>query len=231
LILIKNELAICKYSVLHPDLSGAGLLGGQQQFLLYMSKTIEIINEFLSLVDSIYGVYLDSTFGFRLYIERIINWQNDYIKNPDQNSKTCTIESLDSSPIRYSRGHPDQVGSQPLHEKTQGQIKQRNRDGDENDRFIANMCLVSIYSYWEDHYRDKLAKSLSKTKDDILIPIMGDIRHLRRSIIHNKSIAIPDVSKNLFINWFNPGDIILLDQNKMEKIIFKIYEELEIYLK
>ena len=60
---------------------------------------------------------------------------------------------------------------------------------------------------------------------------MGDIRHLRRSIIHNKSIAIPDVSKNLFINWFNPGDIILLDQNKMEKIIFKIYEELEIYLK
>ena len=44
-----------------------------------------------------------------------------------------------------------------LHSTTQGELKRRNLPGGPNDVFIGNMCLVGLYTYWEDHYRAKVA--------------------------------------------------------------------------
>ena len=57
--------------------------------------------------------------------------------------------------------------------------------------------------------------------------IFGDIRIIRRSIIHNSSIAIKDVKKLKFLKWFKKGDKIEIDTKQLEKIIeYIFYSEL-----
>ena len=55
--------------------------------------------------------------------------------------------------------------------------------------FIANMCLVSLYQYWEDEFRGKIEQVLGLGENVAKADIMGDINWLRQSIIHNKAIA------------------------------------------
>ena len=58
------------------------------------------------------------------------------------------------------------------------------------------MSLISIYQYWEDYFRSKIANYLYlKDKSDLKSPIMGDVRRLRVSIIHHKGIALKDVER------------------------------------
>src|SRR5208283_3673564 len=113
-----------------------------------MSQTSEIANEFLSIVDSIYGVYLDATFGFHLCIEHLVKTQNDFIRSQEPQSDVLTISQMDNLLFFYTKGSPNETNSKQLHQRTQGQIKQRNQRGDSNEKFIGNMSLVSIYSYW-----------------------------------------------------------------------------------
>jgi len=141
----------------------------------------------MSIVDSIYGVYLDSTMGFHLIISQYLVTQPQRIASlRETNPELASIEYLDSCAMIFGRGNPNSPDAIELHRCTQGEHKARNERGGKNYGFIANMCLASIYQYWEDNYRDELAKSVGKTKNEIKSPIMGDIRRLRVSIIHNK---------------------------------------------
>ena len=86
------------------------------------------------------------------------------------------------------------------------------------------MSLISIYQYWEDYYRSKIATFLSlKKKNDLKSPVMSDVRRLRVSIIHHKGIALRDVGKCKILKWYKEGDEIFIDRDKLEEIISKIY--------
>ena len=51
-----------------------------------------------------------------------------------------------------------------LHETTIGEYKRRNEDGGQNWVFLANVCLVGIYQYWEDHFRKEIASALAEER-------------------------------------------------------------------
>lgn len=53
--------------------------------------------------------------------------------------------------------------------------------------------------------------------------IFADIRIIRRSIIHNSSIAIEDVKKLKFLKRFKKGYKIEIDTKQLEKIIEYIF--------
>jgi hypothetical protein len=88
------------------------------------------------------------------------------------------------------------------------------------------MCLVMMYQYWEDKYRDEIATSKGITKDELSSDLFGDIRHLRNSIIHNNGRAISEVSRCKVLKWFKEDDEVVIDAQKMDRLIELIRSEI-----
>lgn len=182
-----------------------------------------ILNEFESVVDRVYGIYLDGTQGFGLVRKKMKESQQNNLRTLfKDNDNVNTIEQLDSRTLYYGKGNPNDPDSKVLHKISQGELKARNREKGINFIFLANVCITIIYQYWEDHYRNKLASILDIEPDNILIPIFGDLRLLRRSIIHHRGIALSDVEKCEILTWFSEGDQISIDRSQMEIVIDEI---------
>jgi hypothetical protein len=98
----------------------------------------------------------------------------------------------------------------------------------------ANMSIVMMYAYWEDHYREKIAHAIGlKDKNDVKIEIMGDLRILRNSIVHNGGYVISD-KKFKILGDFRPGDQINIGLDQFEGVkrqieigLSKLSQELE----
>lgn len=188
-------------------------------------KALEVLNEFGSIVNSIYGVYFDSTRGFSFVKEQLINSQLTTIQamkktNPEL---VVNIEYLDKRKIIYGKGDPSKPESKMLQISTQAELKARNEKGGANYKFIANMCLVSIYQYWEDEYRGKIEQALGLEENAVQSDIMGDINRLRQSIIHNKAIALKKVGKCKVLKWFKKGAEVSIDKDMFEEMVGQIY--------
>ena len=181
------------------------------------------IKQFDATVDAIYGVYLDSTTGFDKVRAWIEQQQQDSLRwLKESHPELASTEYLDSAHFLYGKGDPNTPGAAELHRSTQRQLKERNASGGLNYVFIGNMALVSIYQFWEDHFRDEVAAYLKMAKCDLKEPIMGDIRHLRRSIVHHAGIALPEVEQCKILRWFREGDKVYLDEEKFEIMINEI---------
>lgn len=181
------------------------------------------IEEYGAIVDAIFGVYLDSTTGFgklMQWFEKIQNNGLNLLKK--SNPELASLEYLDKTLFVYVKGDPNLPESIWQHKCTQGEYKQRNSNGGLNFLFIGNMAIVSIYQFWEDYYRCAIAKLLGLKKDQIIEPIMGDIRLLRQSIIHHGGQALPDIKRCEILKWFREGEIIFLDKAKFEYIVIEI---------
>jgi len=51
---------------------------------------------------------------------------------------------------------------------------------------------------------------------------MGDLRILRRSIIHHNGVALSDVGRCKILDWYNTDDEIFIDAEKFKKIVYHI---------
>ena len=185
---------------------------------------IQASNEFLEILDNIYGVYLDGTEGFSLVRNKIIEGQ--------QNTSKITgmsIEDLDNASFTYGKGDPRNSDSYNLHKCTQGKLKKRNEKDGDNDAIIANLCIVLIYQYWEDHYREQIAKELGHyKKNDLKSDIMKDLNLLRQSIVHHRAIAKKEVEKCKLLQWFKDGDKIYVNRKMFEDIVFYIKADIKL---
>ena len=105
------------------------------------------------------------------------------------------MKNLDNANFIYIDGIPEVAPLELYHNATQKDYKNRNSSNGRNCKFIGNICLIMIYQYWEDNYREKLAEIFSVNKNDIKSDLFGDISIIRSSIIHNNSIASSKVKK------------------------------------
>lgn len=138
-----------------------------------------------------------------------------------------SLEEFGLRNFTYGMGDPRKPGARILHVATQAELIKRNEDEGENYMVIANMCVVLIYNYWEDHYREAIAHELlMKNKNDLQSDIMGDLNWLRQSIIHHRGYAIKDVEKCEILKWFKDGDLIIIDKNRFEEIIIQVKDYL-----
>lgn len=181
------------------------------------NKIMSMIDDFIKIVDEIYGIYLDSTAGFWAIRNNLMNAQLSMSKQ-----LSLSMEDLDRRLYSYGKGDPNKKGSYSLHDCTQGLLKERNKDDGRNHRIIAGLCLVMIYQYWENHYRQRVAEENGVTKEDIRWDIMGDLKIFRESIIHHRGIAISKVKNCKILKWFNAGEIININNLQFEEIIRSI---------
>ena len=182
-----------------------------------MSDVNIYIQEYKRIVDSIWGTYLDATTGFQK-VKEMIDKIHANLKG---------VDNPDDLQFIYGKGNPNSPDAIALHRCTQGKIKERNSKDGENFKFIGNMSLISIYQYWEDYYREKIAKEKKLNKNDIKSDVMGDLRLIRISIIHHKGIALEEVEKCKILNWYKKDDKIFIDQDKLEQILIEIFKMLD----
>lgn len=181
------------------------------------------IEKFENVVDSIYGVYLDSTLGFIRIIEWVEKNQRKHLqKLKVEDPANANMEYIESRKFIYGKGNPNLPSSVELHRTTVKELKNRNMTKGINYKFIGNLATVLLYQYWEDYYRQIFAKMLKKKKNELTVPIMGDIRLLRKSIIHHQGIALKEIESCELLKWFVEGDEIFIDKNKFDVIVYNI---------
>jgi len=180
-----------------------------------MKEMLSLISEFESMVKEIHGIYLDNVMGFTLTLNLVEKGQS---KVSAEISKS--IDELDRLPFAHTTPGPEWERG---HTETQGEFKIRMSKGGRNHIFAGNMCIISLYQYWEDHYRSKIAQAMGGDKDALVSPIMGDIRLLRNSIVHHQGIALKAVEEAQVINWFREDDRIEFDRAQIISIMKLVY--------
>lgn len=84
-------------------------------------KHQNVLTEFNDIINSIYGVYLDSTSGFVQNKALMEKLQHDAIKRDN-----LSQEYLDNCAMRYGVGDPNLSSSYVLNKCTQKEFKERN---------------------------------------------------------------------------------------------------------
>lgn len=177
-----------------------------------ISYKTNAILEFEKVVNMIMGVYTDATSGLHIFQSRLEELTKDRIPN---------------ARLFYSQGDPNDPTMEVEHVAPVSEVLLRNTEAGSNFKFIGNMCLISIYQYWEDCCRSKIAEFLNKEKKDLKEPIMGDIRLLRNSIIHHRAVAKKEVEECTLLNWYKEGEEIFIDTNQFREIIKHIRTYIE----
>lgn len=97
------------------------------------------IERFIDCVNEIFGVYLDSVFGFDLNLK--------FIEQQQQVAQQLTkllIEELDRASIIRGKGHPS--SGIEMHRMTQGEFKKNNARGGLNHRKALEYCLSDLFN-------------------------------------------------------------------------------------
>jgi len=186
-------------------------------YQIRMPKIPEIA-EYFRLVNAIFGAYLAITVSLNEAVQILEREQGESAR-----THKTTIENLDKQFLLFCKAHPDSPVGLPgpkndLHMCSQGGFKKKNAPGGDNQIMAANMCIVMIYTYWEDHYRKKIASAAGiKNKNEVKSEIMSDLNILRNSIIHHRGYMKTD-KKCKILTWFQPGDKINVDLDRFEEI-------------
>lgn len=168
-------------------------------------SAINTINEFDLIIKELIGIYLDSLMGFQLTVQSVEKTRDNLIVEKGMN-----IEQINLFPFRHTS-----LFSERIHEETVGQFITRMSTNGKNSVFAANMYLISVFNYWEDHYRKACAQALKVDKNDLKSDIMGDLRLLRNSIVHHKAIALKDIEKCKLLTFFKENDQIKLTRDNI----------------
>jgi hypothetical protein len=129
------------------------------------------LTTFRDLCHQYYTCYTAATIGFEQFATQL---QPLLTGDPNQS-------------LFVGNGHPDK-----------GQVKSRipmrvavaylRKDGEFTDR-IAKAILVTIYAEGDERYRPMMASEFGIPTKQIKSDLMGDVRHVRNWIVHNKSIV------------------------------------------
>lgn len=84
---------------------------------------------------------------------------------------------------------------------------------------LSQQWIVSSFHAWEDNHRPAFARMCGVDTNDILSPIMGDLRNLRNDIIHHHGIAsTANTGKNTLL-MFEAGATVGCDASQFDQLI------------
>lgn len=180
-------------------------------------------------LNDLLGTFYDIDHSLRLYateieVVRAQTITSLKVASPDLASE----EYLNTTLLVYGDGIPGATDTKTLQSGTQSDLLHRLKSPAGNKNVIGKMIIVTIFNYWDDYIRSTLAKLLKIEKDDIKCDLFGDLRHIRNSIIHNKSIAMNGVGKNKLLKWFNKGELVVIEE---KHLIFlkESFKRIELY--
>ena len=183
--------------------------------------------EFVARLNELYGLYLDATTGFKYNVAKI---------NEAQEASAHLVADpaeLDLVPISYGHGGPEDPNSRLLHETTQGEYKARNAPGGSNFRLLSHNFIVFAFHLWEQEYRPRTARLLGIETNELSLPILGDIRHLRNEVLKNRGVLTESKNQRLEaisgleVSGLEVGQVITFSEADIEQLVRAIKAALD----
>jgi hypothetical protein len=213
------------------DDSEAGTMSDETAPTVDYRRIQQLYEEFMQHWNRLHAFYLDASAGFNFVFEHVALAQGE-ARSFVQDSELDSEEFQDTRQFTYDQIFAESFCLSGMHRGTQGKAKQRNQQDGVNVSTLGQLCVVSLYDFWNDYLRREyvIAKGLldPDEKDNKVImerlnryasiDFWGDMRYLRNSIAHKRGIASSYVTKCKIIKWFKPGDPVTITSNRMEAI-------------
>lgn len=186
----------------------------------------ETARSFGNLAVSIKDVYFDTGFAFTCAREKLVQTQIE-----EGGTTPEDLAKFDASMFVVCKGASKFNSKNILHTTTQGAIKRRLEPSGQNEQFMGNMTLITLFHIWNDEYRKAFASALGIRSEDLKVDVFGDMRIIRNSIVHNSSIATTEIEKCNTLKWFKHKEKIAVTSDMimdMYKHIHNFLKEMEI---
>ena len=192
------------------------------------AKAVALLSEYAEIVDDAYALYLDAGAAMTRFVTFLEQQQRDTLARfKGQKDAPQTIEQLDQTSFIYGKGDPNAPSAQIQHVSKQGEVKERNRGNGKNAKTVSRVVILTIYQFWEDHYREEFAKALEKSKNEVASDFFGDIRNIRNDMIHHRNIASGRVLKCKLLKYFGVGDEIYLEKEEVMELMVQFRTALD----
>ena len=144
---------------------------------------LEVLRGFIDFVNRQVGVYCDCLAGFEgntVRIERQIpRVQRPVSRRIEKGQPVIVWESLE-----------DPASPDVIHQTISRaeDFLSRNAEAGFNEQQICWSIIVFIFAYWDEEIRPRIAAIRGVGTDDVKLDALGDLRLLRKSIIHNGGV-------------------------------------------
>jgi hypothetical protein len=173
---------------------------------------------FNGIVDTMIGLQIDCRTGFKHNKSRI---EESQVASQKYNP-SVSMEEDDRQLIYFGRTDPDAPDARFRHVTTIGQYKSRNSEEGTNALLMERSIIVTMYSFWDEHFRPAIAAAAGIRKNAIQSDIFGDLRILRHCIIHQVGICDASIRKTKILKWFSEGEEIILAEHMMDTIFTEV---------
>ncbi|AZO44951.1 hypothetical protein EJ076_29540 [Mesorhizobium sp. M7D.F.Ca.US.005.01.1.1] len=145
-----------------------------------ISAELDVLREFIDFVNRQVGVYCDCLSGFqgnKVRMER----QIPRVQRP------TSRRIVDGQPVVAYVSVEDPSRPDIVHHRIirADEFINVNAEGAFNEQQICWAIIVFIFSTWDEEIRPRIAAIRGIKPDDIMLNEMGDLRILRKAIIHN----------------------------------------------
>jgi hypothetical protein len=172
----------------------------------------DAIAQFVGTSVGYFGVYMDAIWGF----SEVNNQAKKGMAVAKPGKRHFMSYSPENAPPKGTTRTTEEMNASSLNMVTADVLYDRTKTHGINSQIMAQMTLISIYHIWEELYREKIAAMLNlKSKNELRIDLIGDIRSLRIAIVHNLGIATAEVAKMKHLESYSKGEAIHLSYNQM----------------
>lgn len=134
-------------------------------------KALGMIGEFFSNCEKQSIIVAIAAFGK--------HWSLKMLKNSKDNNRTFFGTAPPDAPQSLGKSTISSILDKDLREMLKAEGEFENQ--------LSKQFIVFVYHLWDDNFRYKIADSLSISKNQVECDLMGDIRRIRNSIIHENS--------------------------------------------
>lgn len=174
-----------------------------------------VAQQFCFVANGIHGLYLDVSMAVGNLAVTFEEYHKRYLDQLDASGAPQAPEARNPK-LAYTRGPKGE--QKPVHVTTIADLIERNRLHGKHMQFLARMCIVALYQYWDDEFRPRLAAALGKPTITITHDTFGELRQLRQSIIHHDGRALAKCASAKALPAFAPDSDILVDHGLMHQI-------------
>lgn len=183
------------------------------------SNARDLAEEYIQIVNDLRAACIESWIGLPEILKGVAAQERaELTAIAKRRGRPILDGEFDDHPVIFSPDPPWSPNARVYLSVPKSDFRARNTKGGVNSTLISNSCLTSMYQYWEDYYRGKLAAALGVPEGTLKADAFGELRILRRSIIHNRGRAIPEVRKCVLFPWFKPGDPIRFGIDQLNTI-------------
>jgi hypothetical protein len=194
--------------------------GGAATLPIPNDDYLEALREFIDFVNRQVGVYMDAIGGFAGNKTRI-EFQAARVRRRFSGGK-----GADGSNIVMSSSLEDPTRPGVILNRISRVVDYLadNSEGGFNEQQQARATMVFIFSYWDEEIRPRLARARNVSPNEIRVNALGDLRLLRGSIIHNKSVLAAGVYEKLSVmqDLFAPDHSICVTHDSMHQIFVRV---------